>query len=225
PPRGVVREPAHAGAGRGLLVLQGRRHPGPLERLRFRGRVRTQAGERELRRAARLRAAQAKGLGQSLHGPGGVVGGPGLRAPVRGRSDGRRHRRYRSALLARPLSRATAIGVRGHEAPQVPATRVSYELRALVAASPVASRLAARLPGSVAVPISQGLALVPMAGPWLSELANSPPVFDELDDPQLSREVVALVEDVSRLGPIAYISIDEQSDMTWQGAAAWSEGT
>jgi len=102
---------------------------------------------------------------------------------------------------------------------------VSYELRALVAASPVASRLAARLPGSVAVPISQGLALVPMAGPWLSELANSPPVFDELDDPQLSRELVALVEDVSRLGPIAYISIDEQSDMTWQGAAAWSEGT
>src|SRR5207237_10868762 len=107
----------------------------------------------------------------------------------RSRTAGPHHRRYPSALLARPLSWASAIGVRGHEAPQVPATGVSYELRALVAASPVASRLAARLPGSVAVPISQGLALVPMAGPWLSELANSPPVFDELDDPQLSREL------------------------------------
>jgi hypothetical protein len=101
---------------------------------------------------------------------------------------------------------------------------VSYELRALVAANRVAARLAARLPGSLAIPISQGLALVPMAGPWLSELAGSPPVFDELDDLQLNRELVALVEEVSREGPIAYLSIDEQSDLTWQGAAVWSEG-
>jgi hypothetical protein len=101
---------------------------------------------------------------------------------------------------------------------------MSYELRALVAAGPVASRLAARFPRSRALPLAHGLALIPMAGPWLGEPAGSAPAFQELLDPQLSLGLVAVVEEVSREGPIAYIAIDEQSDMTWQGAAAWSDG-
>lgn len=101
---------------------------------------------------------------------------------------------------------------------------MSYELRALVAQDALAEGLVARLAASIAVPLGKGLTLFPMAGDWAAPAPESVPAYPEFDDPQLTESLVSALADLSNAGPIAYIAIEEQSDLTWQAAVAWSAG-
>ena len=101
---------------------------------------------------------------------------------------------------------------------------MGYELRALIAAGPAVEDLTARLPGAVAIPLAGEIALIPMAGGWPSRLPPSPVAFPEFDDEELTAALVAVLEEASMAGPVGYISIEEQSDLTWQAAVAWSGG-
>ena len=97
---------------------------------------------------------------------------------------------------------------------------MTYELQAVVAGAPLIEEMAGRFQHATTVPLNQGLALVPVSGRWLREIARP---GEERPYPEfecLSRSLAG----ASARGTVAYIEIEEMLDRSWQAAVAWSGG-
>lgn len=93
---------------------------------------------------------------------------------------------------------------------------MSYEFHGAVAATALADRIAReRLLRFVELPHALAVLLVDetwQPGPALSDFEH------------LTQAGAGALAALSLGGPIAYVEIDEQSDLTWQGAVGWSGG-
>ena len=99
---------------------------------------------------------------------------------------------------------------------------MAYDLQAAVARAPVLDQVARQAPGAPIVDLPGGLALLVADAAWLGDPgARSLPWldFERLTDAGARR-----LELASAAGPVVYLEIEEQSDLTWQGAAGWSDG-
>ena len=101
---------------------------------------------------------------------------------------------------------------------------MSYELQAAVAAAPLIAEMARRFQRAVAVPLNQGLALIPASGSWLGEVTQPGegrpfPAFD-----LLSWSLAGFLREASVRGPVVYLEIEETQDLTFEAAVGWSGG-
>jgi len=127
-------------------------------------------------------------------------------------------------LIASDGTRTAAVAMAVAWLGWLDATGMSYELRAVVAAAPLIEEMAARLRHAVLVPLNRGLALIPVSGRWLRQVAQPGrehpyPMFECLSGP-----LAGFLVEASVRGPVAYVEIEEMMDRTWQAAVAWSGG-
>ena len=101
---------------------------------------------------------------------------------------------------------------------------MTYDLRAAIAGAPLIAEIAGRFEHATTVPLNQGLALIPVGGPWLREVSwpgeqHPYPVFEFL-----SRPLAGILREASVRGPVAYFEIEEMQDRTFEATVAWSGG-
>lgn len=101
---------------------------------------------------------------------------------------------------------------------------MSYELQAVVAGASLIQEMAGRFRHASAVPLNRGLALIPVSGRWLREVARPGEDRPYPEFEHLSRSLAEVLRAASVRGPVAYVEIGEMLDRTGQAALAWSGG-